>query len=81
MTYPALHWMVMHSANCSWVLADTTPQGDGVTEFAIQIDHHWDTGAPTEYIVFEGENEIGRFASAEEAKAFGMATYALEDSE
>lgn len=58
-----------------------------VTTFELSIDHHFDTGADTEYVVWEGDVERARlpdrpsavqFANADEAKAFVEATWLME---
>lgn len=41
------------------------------------VDMHWDTGAPSEYVVMDGSIELGRFPNEAEAKAFAEATYML----
>lgn len=44
----------------------------------LQVDMHWDTGAPTEYVIWDGEVERVRLLDKEEAMRWAEATYVLE---
>lgn len=51
------------------------------TGFELRVDHHWDTGAATEYLLYRAGEEVP-FASLPtmaEAEAFAEATYTLEN--
>lgn len=76
---PILTWSVTAQPGRAWVLLNRTEDGPQITPITIGADHHWDTGAATEWVVYDGDTEIGRFASSPEASQFAEATYSLED--
>lgn len=68
-----------------WIpnLKDTTVslyEGDAYLGFTIHIDHHWDTGAPSEFTLVRDHNKTlvqDVFTSLAEAKQFAEVTYEL----
>jgi len=48
------------------------------TEFSLYCDHHWDTGAPTEWLLLFKGLSSGVFASKQEAMDFAEVTYELK---
>lgn len=49
-----------------------------MTTFELSIDRHFDTGADTEYVVWEGDTERARLPDRPSAVQFAEATYLLE---
>lgn len=80
LTESFLSWMPSPNTHRSSTLTaySEEQQRMEMTTFELSFDHHFDTGADTEYVIWEGEVERARLPDRASAIQFAEATYLLE---